>query len=109
MVAESNPSTMKACATVAFLILEVVRIVGVHGVTDQPSTRHGHRSELPQQPTSRLPVSGQPEIPAHEEQRLPSLIATKGGEVGKSHIADASGSTHRYGSWRRIHGGHNVP
>lgn len=99
MKAESNPSTMKACASVAFCVFEVVRIVGIDGVSDQQSTRYGHRSELLQQPSGGLPVSGEPEIPAHEENRFPSLIAVQRGEVGQSNIPDTPGATHFYGTW----------
>jgi len=37
------------------------------------------------------------------------MIATKRGEVSKSHITNAPGATHRYSSGRRIHSGHFVP
>jgi len=60
--AEPNPSTMKTRATVALLICEVVGIVGIHGVADQQSTRHCHRSELSQQLARRLPVPGEDEF-----------------------------------------------
>jgi hypothetical protein len=35
-------SRMEACATVPFLIFEIVGIFGIDGLADQQSTRHGH-------------------------------------------------------------------
>ncbi len=68
---------MKACATVSFLIFEVAWIVGIHGVADQQSTRHGHLSELSEQLSSwRLLTLGRVPFAYPDMRWVSTLLAT---------------------------------
>ena len=107
--AESDPAQLKPRPAVALLVVEILGIVRIDGVADQEPTGHGHRSELLEQPPRGLPLAGEPEVPAHQEHRLPSPPGTKRGEVGQSDIPDAPGAAHGDGAGRRVHSGHLVP
>jgi hypothetical protein len=107
--AESDPAQLKPRPAVALLVVEILGIVRIDGVADQEPTGLGHRSELFEQPPCRLPLTGEPEIPTHQEHRLPSLPGTKRGEVRQPDISDAPGTAYGDRPGRRVHRGHLVP
>ena len=63
------------------------------GSTESPINSppgHGHRPEPSQQASRGAPIPGEPKVPAHHENRVPSLPGFEASHIGKSDIAFAS-------------------